>query len=98
MTSEAVSTHIPSEELKAQHIACTYLIRGCEDALGRVASEWLEAESWEEEAVNARAAEILDTVLDDWKETLEILRAVACGDPGMDCRDATGELCHSQLG
>jgi predicted glycosyl hydrolase (DUF1957 family) len=74
MSSDPAAIGIPPDELRAEHVACTHLVRGCEDALARLASEWLEADSLEEEAMNARAAEILNEVLDDWREALQMLR------------------------
>jgi hypothetical protein len=77
MTSTPASIGILPDELRAQQIACSYLIRGCEDALTRLSRAWIEADSEDEEAVRARAADILSEILEGWQETLEILRATA---------------------
>jgi hypothetical protein len=62
-------------ELKAHHMACSHLIKGCQDAairLRRLAPSTSDAEQL---AVELRAVEILEQVLGSWCETLSVLRA-----------------------
>ena len=77
MTATLTGIRMQSDELRAQHIACSYLVRGCEDALTELARTLIETRSAGEGAANARAADILSDILDDWKETMAILRATA---------------------
>jgi hypothetical protein len=76
-TTACAPTDLAPREISAQLAACRHLVRGCERSLAELAFAWLEAGSEEEEAINARAAEILDEILNDWKAALEALRAIA---------------------
>jgi hypothetical protein len=73
MTSACTRPDAPPE-ISAQLVACRHLVRGCEKALADLAYSWLEAGAAEEEAVHARAAEILDDILNDWRAALTALR------------------------
>ena len=77
MTSTLTGIRTQPDELKAQEIACTYLVRGCEDALTELARTLVETRSVGEGTANARAADILSDILDGWRETLVILQATA---------------------
>ena len=60
-------------EIEAQHVACSYLVKGCERALfdfGLIAGETpnLEAAQIDERAVN-----IMRDVLGSWRDTLSLL-------------------------
>jgi hypothetical protein len=68
---------IAPDEVEAQRLVCRELIRACEDALGRLATRWLEVGGLTEEAARARAKEILSDTLSDWKRALVTLDAVA---------------------
>jgi hypothetical protein len=64
-------------ELKAHHLACSHLIKGCQDAVIRLrageTARTTEADLAEE--VTYRAVSILEHILDSWCETASILRA-----------------------
>jgi len=63
-------------ELKAHHLACSHLIKGCQDATIRLrrdrASELSAA--GQHQGIEYRAVEILEDVLGSWCETLSVLR------------------------
>ena len=63
--------------LKAHHLACSHLIKGCQDATIRLrrdrAAELRVAGQYQ--GVEYRAVEILEDVLGSWCETLSVLRA-----------------------
>ncbi len=61
-----------NEEQRAQRIACTHLVRGCEDAASDLVSATDEA--GEGSAITKRAHDILAQVLHSWREALEVLR------------------------
>ena len=64
-------------ELKAHHLACSHLIKGCQDATIRLrrdrAAELRVADA--HQGIEYRAVEILEDVLGSWCETLSVLRA-----------------------
>ena len=64
-------------ELKAHHLACSHLIKGCQDATIRLrrdrAAELRVA--GQNDGIEYRAVEILEDVLGSWCETLSVLRA-----------------------
>lgn len=64
-------------ELKAHHLACSHLIKGCQDATIRLrrdrAAELRVA--GQQQGIEYRAVEILEDVLGSWCETLSVLRA-----------------------
>jgi hypothetical protein len=64
-------------ELKAHHLACSHLIKGCQDATIRLRHD--RADELRADAqglgVEYRAIEILEDVLGSWCETLSVLRA-----------------------
>ena len=64
-------------ELKAHHLACSHLIKGCQDATIRLrrdrAAELRVAV--QHQGIEYRAVEILEDVLGSWCETLSVLRA-----------------------
>ena len=60
-------------ELRAQRLACAYLVKGCERALfefGLIAGETASARAAE---VDGRAVEIMREVLGSWRDTLALL-------------------------
>lgn len=64
-------------ELKAHHLACSHLIKGCQDAtirLRRDRAAELRAAA-QHQSVEYRAIEILEDVLGSWCQTLSVLRA-----------------------
>jgi hypothetical protein len=75
MTTACTRQDLSQTEIRAQLVACRHIVRGCERALAELAFDWLESGSPEDEAVHARAAEILDDILTDWKAALETLRS-----------------------
>ena len=63
-------------ELKAHQLACSHLIKGCQDAVIRLRRAGAPgATAHDREALELRAVEILEDVLGSWCETLSILRA-----------------------
>jgi hypothetical protein len=60
----------PTEELRAQYVACSYLATACQEALGRFPAPAFEAEG---SAVATRALEFLLAVEWDWRQTLQEL-------------------------
>ena len=64
-------------ELKAHHLACSHMIKGCQDATIRLrrdrAAELRVA--GRHQGIEYRAVEILEDVLGSWCETLSVLRA-----------------------
>jgi hypothetical protein len=63
-------------ELKAHHLACSHLIKGCQDAtikLRRERADQLMVDH-PESTVEFRAIQILEDVLSSWCETLGVLR------------------------
>ena len=62
-------------ELKAHHLACSHLVKGCQDAIIRF-REQTAGETQSQQARTAqRAVEILEEVLGSWCDTLSILRS-----------------------
>jgi hypothetical protein len=64
-------------ELKAHHLACSHLIKGCQDATIRLRGD-RAAElrvAGQQQGIEHRAVEILEDVLGSWCETLSVLRA-----------------------
>jgi hypothetical protein len=60
-------------ELKAHHLACGQLVRGCQDAIFRFRSRTHDDTHGDE--VAHRVIEIMEETLDSWCETLSILRS-----------------------
>jgi len=60
-------------ELKAHHLACSQLVRGCQDAIFRFRSQ--AGGAIESDDVSFRTIEIMEGILDSWCETLSILRS-----------------------
>lgn len=63
-------------ELKAHHLACSHLIKGCQDAtirLRRDRAAELRA-AGQHQGIEYRAVEILEDMLGSWCETLSVLR------------------------
>lgn len=63
-------------ELKAHHLACSHLIKGCQDATIRLRRDRAsELSAAGDQSSEYRAVEILEDVLGSWCETLSVLRA-----------------------
>lgn len=60
------------EEQRAQSMACTHLVRGCEDAVSDLVLA--TGEGGEPPAIRERAHDILADVLSSWREVSEALR------------------------
>jgi hypothetical protein len=60
-------------ELKAHHLACSQLVRGCQDAIFRFRSQ--SGRDNESDSVSFRTIEIMEGILDSWCETVAILRS-----------------------
>ncbi len=71
--TRAVTAH-ERDELTAQRIACTHLVKGCERALFHLALSSSDTGSDEETLLDQRAAGILREILGSWRATLNILR------------------------
>jgi hypothetical protein len=74
-------------ELKAHHLACGQLVRGCQDAIFRLRAR--ADGDLESDFVSFRAVEILEDIVGSWCDTLAILRtALNLGSsrhgPGLD--------------
>jgi len=61
-----------SEEQQAQSMACTHLVRGCEDAVSNLLLA--TGEAGEPSAISERAHDILADVLSSWREASEVLQ------------------------
>jgi hypothetical protein len=64
-------------ELKAHHVACSHLIKGCQDATIRLRRDCASKAGVadEQQELELRAVEILEEMLDSWCNTLSVLRA-----------------------
>ena len=62
-------------ELKARHLACSHLVKGCQDAIIRFRERTAEGEQGQQASSAHRAIEILEEVLGSWCDTLSILRS-----------------------
>jgi hypothetical protein len=71
-------TEEEAAELKAHHLACRQLVRGCQDAIFRLRGQ--AGGDAEADAVSHRATEIMEGILNSWCETLSVLRSAL----GMD--------------
>jgi len=65
-------TEKETAELKAHHLACGHLVRGCQDAIFRFRSQ--AGGGIQSDSVSFRTIEIMEGVLESWCETLSILR------------------------
>lgn len=65
-------TEKETAELKAHHLACGHLVRGCQDAIFRFRSQ--AGGGIQSDSVSFRTIEIMESVLQSWCETLSILR------------------------
>lgn len=68
-----VLTEEEAAELKAHHLACSQLVRGCQDAIFRFRSQ--AGRDIDLDGVSFRTVEIMEGILDSWCETLSILRS-----------------------
>lgn len=63
-------------ELKAHHLACSHLVKGCQDATIRLRRDRAaQLSAGPQDSIEYRAVEILEHVLGSWCETISILRA-----------------------
>jgi len=60
-------------ELKAHHLACTQLVRGCQEAIFRFRSRAGDGIATDD--VSMRTIEIMEGILGSWCETVSILRS-----------------------
>lgn len=61
-------------ELKAHHLACSHLVRGCQDAIFRYRDSAADSDA-EAAKLSHRTVEILEDVLASWCETVSMLRS-----------------------
>ena len=63
-------------ELKAHHLACSHLVKGCQDATIKLRRDRaVQLIAHPHDSVEYRAVEILEHVLGAWCETISIIRA-----------------------
>lgn len=62
------------ERLSAQHIACSYLIKGCESALFSLGLNSSDIRNARTPDRDQRAAAILLDILSSWRSTLDLLQ------------------------
>jgi hypothetical protein len=70
-----------NEEQQAQSMACTHLVRGCEDAVSDLVLA--TGEAGEPPAIRERAHDILAEVLSSWQEASEALRPADLPEAGV---------------
>jgi len=70
------SLPLPREEFRAQRIAWSHLARACEHALFELELEAAIADSSAMARSAKRAAEIINEVRQEWRETLLVLQVV----------------------
>jgi len=68
-------TLLTERELKAQRLACSYLLKGCERALFHFGLVAGAAGNMETANIDQRAADIMRDILGSWRETLSVLQA-----------------------
>ena len=73
VTLSNVFTRKEIAELKAHHLACSQLVRGCQDAIFRFRRE--TGVDLDGGSISFRTVEILEDILNSWCETLSILRS-----------------------
>lgn len=66
-------TDLEISELKAHHLACSHLVRGCQDAIFRFRGS--AAGDADAERVAHRTVEILEDIVASWCETVSMLRS-----------------------
>ena len=71
-------TEKEAAELKAHHLACAHLVRGCQDAIFRFRSQ--AGGGIQSDNVSFRTIEIMEGVLESWCDTLSVLRLALTGD------------------
>jgi hypothetical protein len=94
VSSKRPSTSLSREdaaELKAHHLACSQLVRGCQDAVLRLRGH--DDDTADSDAVSYRAVEIMESVLASWCETLSVLRSAM----GLDATGQAGLETHVGL-
>jgi len=74
-----------NEEQRAQNMACTHLVRGCEGAVSDLVLA--TGEAGEHSAISERAHDILAEVLSSWRAASEALRPVALPEAGASSLD-----------
>ncbi len=62
-------------ELKAHHLACSHLVKGCQDAIITFRKKTANESQVQHASTAYRAIEILEEVLGSWCDTLSILRS-----------------------
>jgi len=62
-------------ELKAHHLACSHLVKGCQDAIITFRKKTANESRAQHASTAYRAVEILEEVLGSWCDTLSILRS-----------------------
>lgn len=65
----SVPQSLPGDELRAQYLACSYLVSACEQAIERMTS--LTRASAGRSYVPLRALDLVRTISDDWRLALQ---------------------------
>ncbi len=60
---------VPGDEVRAQYLACSYLVSACEQAIDRMTS--LTHASAGRSYVPLRALDLMRTISDDWRTALQ---------------------------
>ncbi len=89
--TRAVTT-LEREELAAQRIACTFLVKGCESALFCLGISAADVGDSYEAGVDQRAAGIMREILGSWRATLDILRGLELKESWPDVETVEGWL------
>jgi len=74
LTKPSALTRQEIAELKARRLACSYLVKGCQDAIFDFREKAAAMAGAEQARAAHRTIEILEEALSSWCETLSILR------------------------
>jgi len=80
------------EELAAQRIACTFLVKACENALFCLGISAAEIGNADEARLDQRAADVMREILGSWRATLDILRGLELKQTWPDVESVEGWL------
>jgi hypothetical protein len=80
------------EELAAQRIACTFLVKGCENALFCLGTSAADIGDSDEARIDRRATVVMQEILGSWRATLDILRGLELKESWPDVESFEGWL------
>jgi len=75
LTFPTALTDQETAELKAHHLACSHLVRGCQDAIFEFRKRAAVGGNDENFRLAPRTIEILEGVMESWCETLSVVRS-----------------------